>query len=232
MPRKLPKIIAQDEIAALLDQPSLKSATGIRNRTILELLVNAGLRVAELCNLKPGHIRWQTGEVEVVNGKGGADRVIPVHKETMDWLRRWEEKRPNHSRFFFTTIKGKAGSKLAVRFIGEMVGRYATAAGIQDSELRESGRRAWKVHPHTLRHTFASHLLDIGYSLAEVQALLGHVNIQTTSIYLHVNPTALREKIQSEPTRQERDLTPTRWRPRPIKCWLLWPKGAVYRMSR
>ena len=107
----------------------------------------------------------------------------------------------------FTTISGaKPGGQLQPRYVAQMVSRYAEAAGIQEFTTRESGRRQWKVHPHTLRHTYASRLLDSGFSLAEVQQLLGHSNIITTSVYLHTNSKALREKIQAAPTTEERDL--------------------------
>ena len=174
---------------------------------MLELMAHGGLRVGEVINLKPGHIRWETGEVEIHNGKGGGERVIPLHGTTMDWLHRWNESRPKHSRHFFTTISGdNAGGQVCVRYPDQMLKRYADDAGVQEFEVRKSGRREYKVRPHTLRHTYASRLLDSGFSLAEVQALLGHSNIITTSVYLHTNPKALREKIQAEPTREERDL--------------------------
>lgn len=207
MPRKLPKILSDDELALLLEQPNTRTITGLRNRAMLELLAFGGLRIGEIVNLTPGRVRWQTGEVEVVNGKGGSDRIIPLHKNSMDWLHRWSQARPTHSKSFFTTISGaKPGAKLQPRYVAQMVHRYAVDGGIQDFTTRESGRRAWKVHPHTLRHTYASRLLDQGFSLAEVQQLLGHSNIITTSVYLHTNPKDLREKIQAQPTREENAL--------------------------
>ncbi len=207
MARKLPRILSEDELAALLEQPNVRTISGLRNRAMLELMAHGGLRVGEIINLKPGHIRWETGEVEIKNGKGGAERVIPLHGSTMDWLHRWDEKRPNHSKSFFTTISGDgAGSQLSTRYPDQMLKRYADEAGIQEFEMRESGRRDYKVRPHTLRHTYASRLIGQGFNLAEVQQLLGHSNVITTSIYLHVSPKELRDKIQAQPTKEESDL--------------------------
>ena len=207
MAHNLPEILSEGELALLLEQPNVRTISGLRNRVMLEILAHGGLRVGEVINLKPGHVRWETGEVEIKNGKGGRDRVIPLHQSTMDWLHRWNDKRPSGSKFFFTTISGaKAGGRLSLRYPAQLVDRCAKSAGIQDFEVRPSGRKKWKVHPHTLRHTYASSLLSRGYSLAAVQQLLGHSSVLTTSVYLHVNPIDLREQIQGEATREERDL--------------------------
>jgi len=207
MATKLPDVLTEEEMTLLLEQPNTRTISGLRNRAMLELMAHGGLRVGEVVNLKPGHIRWQTGEVEIKNGKGGQERVVPLHRTTMGWLHLWNEKRPNHSRYFFTTISGdNAGGKLTSRYPDQMLKRYAKDAGVQEVEVRKSGRRRYKIHAHALRHTYASALISRGYSLAAVQALLGHSNIITTSRYLHVNPKELRERIQSEPTREESDL--------------------------
>ncbi len=206
MARKLPQVLTEDEVFALLAAPNVRSITGLRNRAMLELMAYGGLRVGEVVNLRPGHIRWDSGEVEIKNGKGGQERVVPLHATVMDWLHRWNEQRPKHSRYFFTTISGeKKGSQLSSRYPDQMVKRHAKEAGIQEVEYRNN-RPHYKVHCHALRHTFASRMLSQGFTLAEVQALLGHSNIITTSVYLHTNPKALREKIQSQPTREEREM--------------------------
>ncbi len=207
MAKKLPQILTQSELTVLLDQPNVRTITGLRNRCVLELMAHGGLRVGEIINLKPGDIRWDTGEVEIHNGKGGRERVIPLHRSTMDWLHLWNEKRPKHSRYFFTTISGaKPGKQINSRYPDQMVKRYAKETGIQEFEVQESGQRQYRIKPHALRHTYASSLLDSGFSLAEVQQLLGHSNIITTSVYLHVNPKDLRQKVQSAPTAEESDL--------------------------
>ena len=198
MRKKLPEIITREEAEALLAVPNARCATGLRNRVILEVMYRAGLRVSEVIKLRPGHIDWSLGQIKVKASKGGKDRVVPVDPETMDWLGRWEEKRPKSKGRFFTTLEAKP---LSARYLGQLVARYAEKAGIQEVEKQE-GKPRYKVHPHTLRHTYASEKLDEGFSLVEVQQLLGHSNIVTTSVYLHVNPTALREKIQSNRLRQ------------------------------
>ena len=183
MAKTLPQILSENELAALLGQPNVRTITGLRNRCVLELMAHGGLRVGEVINLKPGHIRWETGEVEIHDGKGGGERVVPLHRSTMDWLHLWNEKRPKHSRYFFTTISGdNAGSQVSPRYPDQMIKRYAEEAGIQEFEVRESGRRQYKVKPHTLRHTYASRLIGQGFNLAEVQQLLGHSNVITTSV--------------------------------------------------
>lgn len=200
MERKLPDFLSEEELQALLAVPNANTITGLRNRCLMEVFAHAGLRLSEAINLRPGDINWKDGEIKVVGGKGGKSRVVPVHPETLDWLQRWDEKRPKHSRYFFCTIsKGNEGKPLFDRYIGELVHRYAERAGIQEVDDR-NGRLKYKVHPHALRHTFATQLLRRGLSLADVRDLLGHQSISTTSIYLHSDPVDLREKIQSLPS--------------------------------
>ena len=199
MQKKLPDIITEEEVRALLEQPNISCPTGLRNRAILEVMVRAGLRVSEVCNLKPGHLRWGSGEIEVHEGKFGKDRVVPISKATQDWLSLWQERRPKKNGYFFTTLKGKP---LSPRYLWGMVGRCADKAGIQEVEQRNDAARR-KVHPHTLRHTFASNLIENGFTIVEVQQLLGHSHAHSTSVYLHVNPKALREKIQGRQKQQE-----------------------------
>ena len=189
MPRPLPKFISTEEAENLLDQTNPRCPTGLRNRAVLELMYRGGLRVSEVCNLKPGHVRWETGEVNVVNGKGGKDRVVPLPRPTVEWLQRWSDARPKKSGRFFTTLQGKPVSR---HYLGQMVSRYAVKAGITQ-----------KVSPHTLRHTYATEKLHDGFTLAEVRDLLGHSNTSTTSIYLHADPELLRAKIQGEEKKAE-----------------------------
>lgn len=181
--KQLPKVISKEQAGALLEQPNVSCPTGLRNRVALELMYRAGLRVSEVVNLKPGHIDWEQDQVQVKNGKGGRDRVVPVDQDTIEWLSRWEAARPKQGGRFFTTLQGKPLSRV---YLWGMVKRAAKKAGIDPDQ----------ASPHTLRHCYASEKLDEGFTVREVQELLGHSNVQTTSIYLHVNPKALREKIQ------------------------------------
>lgn len=200
MQKKLPDFLSEEELATLLAQPNPQTQTGTRNRAILEVMARAGLRLGEVVSLRPGDINWVDGEIKVVNGKGAKSRVVPVHPDTVDLLRRWDEKRPKHSRYFFCTIsKDAEGKRLFERYIDQMVKRYADRAGIQEVDDR-NGKPRYKVHPHTLRHSFATHLLRHGLTLADVRDILGHESLSTTSIYLHSDPVDLRKKIQSLPS--------------------------------
>ena len=183
MPRKLPETLQRSEAKALLEQPSLSCPTGIRNRAMLELMYHAGLRLGEVVGLRPSDIRWEAGELHLTHTKGGRHRVVPLSEETLGYLRLWAEKRPaGRSKRFFTTLKGKPVSP---RYVQAMVAREAHNAGIER-----------RVHPHMLRHTYATELLDEGYNIREVQELLGHANLSTTQIYTHVNLGVLKEKVR------------------------------------
>jgi len=209
--RKLPDRITREQAQALLAVPNVNCPTGLRNRVALGLMYDAGLRVSEVVKLKPGHIDWQQGQLEIKQAKGEVERVVPVPLETMDWLARWKVARPKASGRFFTTLKGKP---LSVRYLQQVVGRCAEKAGIQETEQRWTKEKIdedtgqvisrsrpylWhKVHAHTLRHAYASERLAEGLTLAEVRDLLGHSNVKITSRYLHADPIALREKIQGK----------------------------------
>ncbi len=215
MPEKIRIILTEEEVEKLLAVPNITTDTGLRNRAMLETMLFAGLRVSEVCNLAPGHLDWKRGIVQVFNGKGGAEREVPVHKEHLDWLALWNDKRPKHSRYFFCSIKStgpgaKPGNRLSPRYLDQMVKQAAEQAGIQQiiGDLKmEKGpdRRRWRVHCHTLRHTFATRILQLpSIHLQEVQCLLGHKNLSTTSIYLHTDKEELRKKIQSQPDTEKR----------------------------
>jgi site-specific recombinase XerD len=186
--RKLPKILSRQDVKKLLAVPNVRCITGLRSRVIMQLLYRAGLRVEELCNLAPADIDFADGFVYVQQGKCSKDRYIPVDLVTIDWLRKWDEVRPD-SPFFFCSGKGK---KVDQSYVRKIVYQAAEKAGV----YIQDGRERVLPHPHNLRHTYATELLEEGYTLAEVQALLGHSSITTTSIYLHVRPQALAAKIR------------------------------------
>ena len=181
--KRLPIVLEKDEAEAILAVPNTGCPTGLRNRALLEVMLRAGLRNAEARHLRPGDIRWGSGILEVRDGKGGKDRSVPVDSETLGWLRAWQAKRPG-GRYFFNTL---AGGELSARYLQQLIKRLAQKAGIE---------RADQVTPHVLRHTYATHLLNSGFTIREVQQLLGHTSIQTTQIYTHVSPGDLAEKIQ------------------------------------
>jgi integrase/recombinase XerD len=209
--KHLPVTLTEIESQALLAQVNPKSATGLRNRAMLAAMLGAGLRVSEVVNLYPADVDFAEGTLRVNDGKGGKDRVIPVDPETLGWLRAWAEKRKglgqNGRQPFFCRVKltsiaynphtpDKApevrgmttGQPLSTRSVQALVTRLAQEAGIDKD-----------VSPHTCRHTYASRLLDRGFTIREVQDLLGHSDVSTTMIYTHVNPAALKAKMQGQP---------------------------------
>lgn len=187
--KKLPKVLSREEIARLFSIPNPRYPTGLRNRVILQVLYRAGLRRSEITNLTPADVDLDQAFLFIQDGKGGKDRVVPIDKETVDWLKKWDERRPD-SEFFFCSLKGK---KLMDRYILEMVYRYSEKSGV----YVQNGKSKKKVHPHIFRHTYATELVEEGFGLHEVQALLGHADIKTTSVYLHVRPVRLAEKIRA-----------------------------------
>lgn len=195
--RKLPVVLTQDELQRLLRQPNRRVPTGLRNYVMMLLMARGGLRVGEVLALQTKHVDLGAGLVRVYGGKGDVDRTIPVEPWVADalkaWLSRREELRQQRkttwrggkSGAVFTTLQGEG---LDDRYVRAMVKREAQAAGIEKD-----------VHPHTLRHTYATQLLEDGLHVKEVQDLLGHAYLDTTAIYLHVNPVNLAEKIRARP---------------------------------
>ena len=196
--KRLPVALTRDELNAMRAEVPRRSATGIRNRAMIEAMAGAGLRVSEVVALMPRDIDWAQGEVRVNQGKGGKDRVIPVTAETLGWLQAWNSKRGelgvNGRHAFFCGIR-TGGKRLTTRAVHDMVSGLAERAGVDKA-----------VGPHTLRHTYATGMLDQGMSIREVQDLLGHSDVSTTMIYTHVNPEALRQKIQGGKTGKLQDL--------------------------
>ena len=192
--KRLPTTLTEAEVEALLAQVNPRSTTGLRNRAMLAAMLGAGLRVSEIVALMPRNVDLKGGMIRVNNGKGGRDRVVPVDQETAGWLRAWAEKRvalglDGRRRFFCAVRRTQFGSEpgkpITVRTVQALVTRLSRAAGIEK-----------QVTPHVLRHTYATQLLDGGFTIREVQELLGHSSVSTTMVYIHVNPAALREKIQ------------------------------------
>ncbi len=179
--KKLPVVLEPEEAQSLLSIPNKRYITGIRNKAILALMLNLGLRVSEVVNLKPGDLNLTKRKLRVVNGKGGVDRdlIIPVY--TAEILKEWKKAKPKNSKYFFTTIKDKIGgqfasskgSQLSVRYIQFMVKRYAERAGINKD-----------ITPHTLRHTFATDFIRQGQNVMRLKDILGHSDISTTQIYV------------------------------------------------
>lgn len=179
--KKLPEVINRKELAALFKQPDLHTKLGFRDRTMLELLYAAGLRVSELIGLKPLDHDEGRGLLRVW-GKGAKERLVPIHPVAQDflaeYLRTWRSAFSPKEDFMFLNRSGKGLSRVAVF---KNVNRYALQAGVRK-----------KISPHSFRHSFATHLLEGGADLRSVQMLLGHADIRATEIYTHVEAERLR----------------------------------------
>jgi integrase/recombinase XerD len=183
-PRGLPKSLSEEDVEALLYAPDLESDLGVRDRAMLETLYASGLRVSELVTLKVSQVSQDMGVVRVI-GKGSKERLVPLGEEALTWLGRYvKEARASilarrTSDDLFVTARGAAMTRQA---FWNLVKRYARRAGIRKP-----------ISPHTLRHAFATHLLNHGADLRVVQLLLGHADISTTQIYTHVARERLKQ---------------------------------------
>ncbi len=182
--RPLPKVLSENEVEALLDAADTTTALGLRDRGMLEVLYACGLRVSELISLQPAQVNLQQGVIRVM-GKGSKERLVPLGEEAISWLERYlDESRPDLLAgrvcdSLFITRRGEAMSRQAFWY---MVKRHARVAGIDKP-----------ISPHTLRHAFATHLLNHGADLRVVQMLLGHSDLSTTQIYTHVAQIRLQQ---------------------------------------
>jgi len=184
--RKIPDILTEEEQQKLLDVFNTRYLSPHRNKTMIKLFLDSGLRLSEMINLKWKHINLQTGQLKVVQGKGAKDRVIWVNDGVLDMLRKWRERQVNDIGdvdYVFTTQKGNKLNPMDVR---QMVYTYSKKAGITDK----------KVSPHTFRHTFASGLLRSTNNLRKVQKALGHSDISTTQIYTYIVDEELEEAMK------------------------------------
>jgi len=180
--RALPKFLTIAEVETLLNQPDLTTPSGLRDRAMLEILYAAGLRVSELCELKPSDLHLE-GAYLICLGKGGKERVVPLGRSAVAFARRYiKEVRPRLDK------KSQEALFLSRR------GLPFTRQGVWKL-LREYARRARlsaKISPHVLRHSFATHLLERGADLRSVQMMLGHSQITTTQVYTHISRQRLR----------------------------------------
>lgn len=185
--RALPDSLAEEEVDRLLEAPDTGSPTGMRDRAMLEVLYATGLRVSELVRLSLDQVNLRQGVVRIV-GKGNKERLIPLGEEAAGWLERYlREGRPEIVRgrpgeFLFPTRRGASMTRQAFWYA---IKRYAIVAGINKH-----------LSPHTLRHAFATHLLNHGADLRVVQLLLGHSDLSTTQIYTHVARQRLKDLHQ------------------------------------
>lgn len=186
--RSLPSTLSESQVDALLDAPNIVDPIGLRDKAMLELLYATGLRVTELVLLEQSQLSLQQGVVRVV-GKGNKERLVPMGDEAVAWLQKYkDEARPDLMKgkgvcnYLFVTRRGKSMTRQAFWYL---IKRYALLVGISQ-----------KISPHTLRHAFATHLLNYGADLRVVQLLLGHSDLSTTQIYTHVAKARLQSLHQ------------------------------------
>ena len=184
---RMPKTLSEAQVEALLAAPNVGIPLGLRDRTMLELLYASGLRVSELVGLKTFNLLLSDGIVRVT-GKGSKERLVPFGEVARDWLERYiAQTRPvilggQQTEDFFVTERGSGMTRVMFWYI---VKKHALAAGITAP-----------LSPHTLRHAFATHLLNHGADLRAVQLLLGHADISTTTIYTHVARARLQDIVR------------------------------------
>ncbi|SRR5579883_2678263 len=172
--RRLPRLLRVDEVIRLLDSVPMETLAGIRDRALLETLYGGGLRVSELVGLNVEDLDLEQ-ELVRVRGKGRRQRLCPIGRVATDCLRRWIPlRRPRLTREPALFLNQR-GTRLTARSVGRFLETYLRRAGLADT-----------ASPHTLRHSFATHLLDRGADLRSVQELLGHRKLTTTQIYCHV----------------------------------------------
>ncbi len=196
--RKLPHFLSHDEIKRLLQAPPTNELAGLRDQAILETIYAAGLRVSEVVGINDGDIDFAAGIIRI-RGKGRRERLAPIGSFAVKALRRWLAKRqlasdvpPGPTAPVFTN---KFGRRITTRSVARMLEKYLQLTGL---DLRTS--------PHTLRHSFATHLLDHGADIRSVQELLGHKSLSTTQIYTHVSTASLKKVYErAHPFARRRD---------------------------
>jgi len=187
VPKRIPITLTEDEQRVLLAEPNPRYPTGERNRLLLRLMLDTGLRLSEATALRWHHLDLNTGRLMVRQGKGAKDRTLWVADEDLEALRQWRERQARvvkHSPVHvFTTLKG---NPVSGRYVQQMVKRYAARARISKD-----------VHPHTLRHSFATDLYRETKNIRLTQKALGHANLQTTQIYTHIVDEELEGALKS-----------------------------------
>jgi integrase/recombinase XerD len=175
--KHLPNVLTPEEVERLLDMPDLSNPSELRDRAMLETMYASGLRVSELLSLERGNVNFIQGYLKV-RGKGNKERIIPVGDYALEFLNRYldevREKNPGRkTKYMFLNNRGMPISR---QYFWRKIKEYASKAMIETN-----------ISPHTLRHSFATHLLENGANLKQVQEMLGHSKIETTQIYTHVS---------------------------------------------
>ena len=175
--KKLPLCISVEEVEALLNQPDLNKPEGQRDRAMLEVMYSSGLRVTELISLKVKQINFARGMIKII-GKGNKERIVPIGDYAMEYLSKYlnDGRRKNKNRNSDYLFLNRYGEPVSRVYFFKQVKKYAQEAGIEV-----------EISPHTLRHCFATHMLENGAELRAVQEMLGHANIATTQIYTNIS---------------------------------------------
>jgi integrase/recombinase XerC len=183
--RKLPLVLSTEEIGRLLVTPPATNISGLRDRAILETVYSCGMRVSELVGTNDRDVDWHEGIVRI-RGKGKKERLAPLGRFAAIAIRRYLQQRVRHpsldARPDAPLFVNRFGKRLTTRSIGRMLEQHIAKAGLDQ-----------RTSPHTLRHSFATHLLDRGADIRSVQELLGHKSLSTTQIYTHVSTASLRQ---------------------------------------
>lgn len=182
--RTLPETLSPAEVEMLIKSPDVDKPLGARDRTMFELLYATGLRVSELVSITVNRLNLEVGFL-IAMGKGSRERVVPMGEVAMEWIRRYiaNERvrilKGKESEYLFVTARG---NRMTRQGFWKLVKKYALKAGVYK-----------RITPHTLRHSFATHLLEGGADLRSVQTMLGHADISTTQIYTHINSERLKK---------------------------------------
>lgn len=183
--KKLPVILEPEEVESLMRIPNKIYFSGKRNLAVLSLMLNMGLRVSEVSNLKPQDVNLTKNKLRIVGGKGGVDRDLMIPFYTSKLLKEWWKAKPKNTKYFFSTIKdvirtGKAkcfntkkGSQFKTRNISYMIKKYSKRAKIKKN-----------ISPHSLRHTFATNFIKQGGNVMHLKEILGHESVSTSQIYI------------------------------------------------
>lgn len=185
--RKLPAVLSIEEVDKLMQQPNVTLPLGLRDRAMLELMYGTGIRVSEMLGLQIEDVNSTAGFLRCF-GKGRKERIIPVNQTSLDWIQRYLARARN------SLLRNQGGRTLFLNAHGRPMSRQGffkiLAHYVEKAELKP------EVTPHTLRHSFATHLLENGADLRAVQEMLGHADISTTQIYTHLTKSRLREVYQ------------------------------------
>ena len=179
--KRLPSFLDEQQMVRLLEVPSTEKWQGLRDRAILEALYSTGMRVSELTGLNLQDLDEISGTF-IVRGKGKKERLCPIGQTALAAIRAYLAQRPKKLRVPYALFVSQKGTRLTVRQVDRLIAGYVRQAQLPAS-----------ISPHSLRHSFATHLLDHGADLRSVQELLGHVSLSTTQIYTHVTATRLKK---------------------------------------